>query len=43
MEKLKTLIILLQGYISKKWYGKIEVSFEAGNIVNVKVTESIKL
>jgi len=43
MEPLKKLIFLLQRYIEKKWFGKIEISVESGNIVNVKVTENIKL
>lgn len=43
MDKLQKLVLLLTNYISKKWYGKIEISFEVGNIVNVKVTENIKL
>jgi len=43
MEALKKLIALLQHYIGKKWFGKIEISMESGNIVNLKVTENIKL
>jgi hypothetical protein len=43
MEKLQRLILLLQGYITKKWFGQIVISFENGNIVNLKVTENIKL
>jgi hypothetical protein len=43
MDVLKKLIALIQKFIEKKWYGKLEVSIEAGNIVNVKVTENIKL
>jgi hypothetical protein len=43
MEKLQKLIILLTEYLKKKWFGKIEISIEAGNIVNLKITESIKL
>jgi len=43
MDSLKKLIFLLQRYIEKKWFGKVEISMENGNIVNVKVTENIKL
>jgi hypothetical protein len=43
METLTKLITLLQHYMGKKFYGKIEVAIESGNIVNVKVTENIKL
>jgi len=43
LEALKKLIFLLQRYVEKNWYGKIEISMEAGNIVNLKVTENIKL
>ena len=43
MEKLQKLIILLTEYLKKKWYGKITISVEAGNIVNLKVEENIKL
>ncbi len=43
MEALKKLIFLLQRYVDKKFYGQVVVSFEAGNIVNLKVTEKIKL
>jgi hypothetical protein len=43
MDALKKLIAIIQKFIEKKWYGKLEVSIEAGNIVNVKVTENIKL
>jgi hypothetical protein len=43
MESLKKVIVLIQRFIEKKWFGKIEISLESGNIVNVKVTENIKL
>ena len=43
VEKLNKIIILIQGYLAKRWFGKIEISIEAGNIVNMKVTENIKL
>lgn len=43
MERLTKLIALLQHYIAKNWFGKIEISIEAGTIVNLKVTENIKL
>jgi hypothetical protein len=43
MDALKKLIFLLQRYVEKNWYGQVVISFEAGNIVNLKVTENIKL
>lgn len=43
MDKLQKLIMLLTDYIKRKWYGKITISLESGNIVNMKVEENIKL
>jgi len=49
MDALKKLIFLLQRYVewkkdhAKGWFGKVEISYEDSNIVNVKVTENIKL
>jgi hypothetical protein len=43
MESLKKAIAIIQRLIEKKWFGKITLSLESGNIVNVKVTENIKL
>jgi len=43
MEKLTRLIALIQHYMSKKWFGKLEIIIESGDIVNLKVTENIKL
>jgi hypothetical protein len=43
MENLRKLISLLQRYAEKNWYGQVVISFESGNIVNLKVTENIKL
>jgi hypothetical protein len=43
MNKLQKIVDLLTKYIQNKFYGKIELSLEAGNIVNLKVTESIKI
>ena len=40
---LNKLIDLIKDLIDKKFYGNIQVNFEAGNIVNIKKTESIKL
>ena len=40
---LKKLVDLIQGLIDKKFYGKLTISFEAGNIVNIKKEESIKI
>ncbi len=43
MDKLHKLVFLIQRYIDKKWFGKITVMMENGNIVNLKVEENIKL
>ena len=43
MEKLQRLIMMLTSYVTKKWFGQVVISFESGNIVNIKVTENIKL
>jgi len=49
MENLKKLIALFRQFIEWKqthktgWYGTILTSIEDSNIVNVKVTENIKL
>ncbi len=43
MDKLKKLMAILKAYMDRAFYGKIEVSLEAGTIVNLKVTENIKL
>lgn len=43
MENLKKVIALIQRFIEKEWWGKLEISLEKGSIVNVKVTENIKL
>jgi len=43
MDALQKLIFLLKRYIEKNWYGQILISMEAGSIVNLKVTENIKL
>lgn len=43
MEKLQKLVTILTGFAKKQWYGKLEISFENGIIVNVKITENIKL
>ncbi len=40
---MKTLIELITDLIERKFYGKVTISFEAGNIVVVKKEESIKL
>ncbi len=40
---LNKLMDLIKELIDKKFYGKLEISIEAGNIVNIKKTESIKL
>jgi hypothetical protein len=43
MEKFKRLMAIIKAYMDRGFYGKITVSLEAGNIVNLKVEESIKL
>jgi hypothetical protein len=44
MEKLQKLFELFKKHLgSKLFYFKIEVAIEAGDIVNIKVTENIKL
>lgn len=40
MEKLK---VILEGYRDLKLYGEIVIKYEAGKIVVVKKTESVKL
>ncbi len=40
---MKKLIELITDLIERKFYGKVTISFEAGNIVVVKKEESIKL
>jgi hypothetical protein len=37
------IIALIRDFIESKLYGSIEIKFEAGKIVNVKKTESVKL
>jgi hypothetical protein len=43
MDSLKKLIAIIQRFIEKEWWGKLEISIEKGAIVNLKVTENIKL
>jgi hypothetical protein len=45
MDNLNKLIGLIRKLMEreKPWFGKIEVSLESGQIVNIKVTENIKL
>jgi len=40
---LNKLMDLIKDLINKKFFGKLEISFESGNIVNIKKVESIKL
>jgi hypothetical protein len=37
------IIALIKEFIENRIYGSIEVKFEAGKIVNVKKTESVKV
>ncbi len=43
MDKINRLVVILKTLMAKGFYGKIEVSLEGGTIVNLKVTENIKL
>jgi hypothetical protein len=43
MDKLKKIFALIEKYMEKRFFGKIEISLESGNLVNLKVTENIKL
>ena len=40
---LQKLVDMLKELMEDKFYGKVELSFEAGKVVNIKKTESIKL
>lgn len=43
MDKVQKMIAILTSFAKKQWYGKLEISFENGIIVNVKITENMKL
>lgn len=43
MDKLKKLMAIVKAYMDKAFYGKLTVSLEGGQIVNLKVEENIKL
>lgn len=40
---MKNLVKLIERLIKIKWYGKIEISMEHGNIILIRKTETIKL
>ena len=40
---MEKLIKLIKELIENKWYGKIELTVEAGNIVLIRKTETLKL
>jgi len=40
---LQKLVDMIKELMEDKFYGKVELSFEAGKVVNIKKTESIKL
>ncbi len=42
-KEMDTLIEMLKELMESKFYGSLELKWEAGNIVIVKKTESIKL
>lgn len=39
---MERLIALIKELVEKLFYGKVEITFERGKIVNIKKTESIK-
>jgi hypothetical protein len=43
VDKINRLVVILKTLMGKAFYGKIEISLEAGTIVNLKVTENIKI
>lgn len=43
LETFKKLIELIKGLVDNKFYGSLEIKFEAGKIVVCKKEESIKL
>lgn len=40
---LTKLMNLIKELVERKFYGGLEIKFEAGHIVNIRKTESIKL
>ena len=42
MSKLKETIKIITDLCSRKFYGKLVISFEAGNITNINKSENIK-
>ena len=43
MDKLQSLIIFLTTLVANRFYGETVIKWEAGNIVLVRNTETIKL
>lgn len=43
MDKLKVLIKIIEELIKNKFYGRLELKFESGNIIILKKEESIKI
>jgi len=43
MERVKRLFELIMSLCEKKFYGRLEILFELGEIVAVKKVESIKI
>ena len=43
MDKLTKLITIIKGLVSRKFFGKVIISFESGNVVNLNISESFKL
>ena len=43
MESLKRVFNMIEKFLGKPWFGKVEISIENGKIVNVRIAENIKL
>ena len=43
MKKLAKALSIIKQLVGKKFYGKVMLSIENGNIVNVNVSESFKI
>jgi hypothetical protein len=43
MDKLKILLDMLKELVNDRFYGKIEIIFEAGKIVILRKNETIKI
>ena len=43
IQKLARVFHILKGLTARKFYGKVTISFEDGNPLNIQVTESFKV